>query len=66
MRTTPIRQNYSEIFNGLFHQSCSQSMSFTEKVLLNILTFTELNHETKVLNMATADHGIVKPNSEVV
>ena len=33
-------------------------MSFTEKVLLKSLRFTELSHETKVLNMATKIMGL--------
>ena len=33
-------------------------MSFTEKVLLKSLRFTELNHETEVLNMVTEIMGL--------
>ena len=33
-------------------------MSFTKKVLLKSLRFTELNHETEVLNMVTEIMGL--------
>ena len=39
-------------------------LTFTEKVLLKSLRFTELSHETEVLNYGHWGHGIVKPNSE--
>ena len=54
MRTTPIRQKYSEILTVF--SSIMQSINefyWTEKVLLKSLRFTELSHETEVLNMVT-------------